>query len=82
MTPDESPKQVACILRTCFLYFFELLGIKETDKASLDILIAHVTAKNSNTGKEKEIQKSKLDKITDSFDIESNIFMAKSKQAG
>ena len=81
LTPEESSKQVACVLRTCFIYFFELLGIRETEKASLDILMAHLAAKNSNTGKEKEIPVSKLNKITGCFEIERNIFMAKSKQA-
>ena len=47
LTPsNESSDQMQTLLQTCFLYFFQLLGIKEDDMASMDILFGHLkTAK-------------------------------------
>lgn len=59
------------MLKTCFLYFYELVGIKESDTDSIEILMAHLTAKTS-TIKEKEIPKTKLDKI--SFNLDAFTF--------
>jgi len=42
-------------LKVVFLYFFELLGVE--DEASLKVLFDFVLARNSNTGKMKELTK-------------------------
>jgi len=73
----ESPEQAQTLLRTCFLYFFELMGITEDDGQSLDILFAHLAAKSGNVGKPKELTKSQMDKIHSNVD--KIVFMTKSK---
>lgn len=74
---SESPEQAQTLLRTCFLYFFELMGITEDDKQSLDIVFAHLAAKSGNVGKSKELTKSQMDKIQSNVD--KIVFMTKSK---
>ena len=41
---SEQADQLQILLKTCFLYFFRLIGIKEDDKASLDILFEFLNA--------------------------------------
>ena len=48
---SESPEQVQTLLRTCFLYFFQLVGIEASDTKSLEHLFGFLSAKNSNVGK-------------------------------
>ena len=75
----ELSSQPKLMLRTCFLYFFELLGVKKEDKATLTILFDLMSKKQSNTGKEKELEKEQQDKM--SIDFDNIVFTSTSKQA-
>lgn len=74
----ESPEQVQTLLRTCFLYFFQLVGIDADDTKSLEILFGYLSAKNSNVGKQKELTKAQLSQIN--FNLDKIAFMTKSSK--
>lgn len=65
-------------MKTCFLYFFQLVGIKYDDTESLEILFAYLVTKKSKGG-QKEMSKSELGKI--SFDLDKIAFLSKSKSS-
>lgn len=75
---SESPEQAQTLLRTCFLYFFQLVGIEETDAKSLEILFGFLSAKNSNVGKQKELTKAQIGQI--SFNQDKIAFMGKNNR--
>ena len=43
------------LLKACFLYFFQLMGVDTDDQQTLVILFRFLLAKNSNVGKTKEL---------------------------
>ena len=45
------------LLKVCFLYFFQLIGVSGDDQNTLEILFRFLLAKNSNVGKQKELTK-------------------------
>ena len=45
------------LLKVCFLYFFQLMGVSGDDQNTLEILFRFLLAKNSNVGKQKELTK-------------------------
>lgn len=55
------------------------MGVEENDNQSLDILFAHLAAKNGNVGKQKELSKAQMDKINSN--VEKIVFMTKSKNS-
>lgn len=63
------------LLRTCFLYFFQLVGVEADDAKSLEILFGYLCAKNSNVGKQKELTKAQSSQIK--VNIDKIAFMAK-----
>lgn len=56
---DKSNEKLQVLLKTCFLYFFQLLGISEDDKVSLNALFAQLEGKKQ--GEMTKDQISKLD---------------------
>jgi len=45
------------LVKVCFMYFFELMGVKLEDTASMKVLFDLILAKASNTGAPKEFKK-------------------------
>jgi hypothetical protein len=45
------------LMKVCFMYFFELMGINLENGASMKVMIDLVLAKNSATGKSKQLTK-------------------------
>ena len=60
------------LLQTCFLYFFQLLGIEEDDMSSMEILFGYLkTAKRQSVvvSKPRELTKAQMDKIKFNGDL-------------
>ena len=53
----------ADLLKVCFLYFFQLMGVSSDDQNTLEILTRFLLAKNSNVGKQKELTKAQISEV-------------------